>query len=52
LVTDDDQLLQPFHTIRTNQGNSYRPADYTFDQVPGPEGVGDFKVTTENGNIT
>ncbi|HRD51932.1 MAG TPA: hypothetical protein PKY96_04715 [Flavobacteriales bacterium] len=43
---------QDEHTIRTNQGDYYRPADNTFDQVPGPEGVSDYEVTTENGNIT
>ncbi|MFZ1694070.1 MAG: T9SS type A sorting domain-containing protein [Flavobacteriales bacterium] len=50
---DADEIENPLtHTIRTNQGDYYRPADNTFDQVPGPEGVADYEVTTENGNIT
>ncbi len=46
-----DQSAPELHTIRTNQGYWDRPADNTFDLLPGPEGVGDFKVTTTNGNI-
>lgn len=40
------------HTIRTQQGVLSRPADNTFDQVAGPSGDGDFRVTTTFSTIS
>ncbi|MDX9751451.1 MAG: T9SS type A sorting domain-containing protein, partial [Flavobacteriales bacterium] len=51
LVTTDDPIQQGSHSIRTSQGLSKRPADNTFDQLPGTDGEADFKVTTTYGAI-
>jgi hypothetical protein len=39
------------HTIRLNQGLPSRPADNTFDQLPGVDGQADFKLTTTHSPV-
>ena len=50
-LTGDPNSDPNTHTIRTSQGDPYHPADNTYDQQAGPNGVGDFSVTTTNGVI-
>jgi len=48
----NDPGNQNDHTIRLNQGLPSRPADNTFDQLPGVDGQADFKLTTTHSPVT
>ncbi|MBL7963928.1 MAG: hypothetical protein JNM31_08790 [Flavobacteriales bacterium] len=50
-VLNDPEWPLEWHTIRTSQGTSMRPADNTFDQESGTTDDSDFLVDTQYGLI-